>query len=94
MAELGGILFLAFFTERTIDYLFHTQKEGSSRPWLRYVSVFVGVLLAVVYQADLVNEIGFDNISAQFEIVNYIVTGVVIGGGANYLSDFAGKFLR
>lgn len=93
MAELGGILFLAVFTERTIDYVFNTQ-DGDSRPWLRYISLGVGIVLAVLYQADLVNEIGFSNISAQFEVVNYIVTGVVIGGGANYLSDFAGKFLK
>jgi hypothetical protein len=93
MAELGGILFLAFFTERFIDYMFDTQK-GDSRPWLRYVSLFVGVLLAVVYQADLVAQIGFDNITPLHPVINYIVTGVVISGGANYLSDFAGKFLR
>lgn len=93
MAELGGILFLALFTERFIDYMFNTQGEDS-RPWLRYVSLFVGVLLAVVYQADLVSQIGFSNISPLHPVINYVVTGVVISGGANYLSDFAGQFLK
>ena len=92
MQTLGGILFLSVFVERTIIYIWGEKYE--SRPYLRYVALAFGVVMAVLYQADLVNLIGFDEISARYGLVNQIVTGVVIGGGANYLNDFVSKFLK
>jgi len=77
-----GILFLATLIEGTITYLFGKSEEP--RPGIRYVSLGFGIMLATAYQVDIPGMAGLAAINVY---VNYIVSGLVIGRGANYIND-------
>jgi len=78
-----GILFLSTLIEGTLTYLFGKNQE-ESRPWLRYASLFLGVVLAVVYQVDVPAMAG---LTSSVSFAGYIVSGLIIGRGANYIND-------
>jgi hypothetical protein len=58
---------------------------------LRYVSVLIGVALCFVYQVDL---LVYFNLSSPWPWVGYLVTGILIGRGSNFVHDFAGRWLQ
>jgi hypothetical protein len=102
---IGAILLLAAVVEALTEYLVRPlvlrayrslgalapDDEQPSLPALRYVSAAFGVALCVLYRADLLALLGLD---ARFAWVGYVVTGLLIGRGANFVSDFAGRWLR
>ena len=57
---------------------------------LRYVAAVVGVILCVIYQADLLRIIG---LSTSFPLAGEILTGLLVGRGANFVHDFASRWL-
>lgn len=85
METFAGITLLAIFIEGLITYLFGKQ-EGlePSRPWIKYVALTFGVLLAIAYQVDLLAMAG---LTAAVPYVGFIVSGLIIGRGSNYLND-------
>lgn len=87
--EIVGILFLAMFVEGTVEYLF--AKEGESRPWLRYISVGLGIAAAIAYQVDIPAMTG---LVASYGFVSWVVSGVIIGRGANYVNDVLGSITK
>lgn len=92
------ILFLAFLAEALTEYLAAplVKGEGSRHPaaasplYLRYIAVAVGVLLALAYRADLLAMMG---LCAVTPWVGYIVTGILIGRGSNFLNDLVDRWL-
>jgi hypothetical protein len=58
---------------------------------LRYIAAIVGILLAIAYHADLLALVGL--VSPWSPYVGYIVTGLVIGRGSNFLHDLADRWL-
>lgn len=73
---------LATLIEGLITYLF--GENASGRTYLRYVSLALGIALAWAYKIDIPAMVG---LATQFVIVGYIVSGLIIGRGANYLND-------
>jgi hypothetical protein len=57
---------------------------------LRYAAALVGVVLCVVYAVDALALLG---LSSGWPIVGYIVTGLVVGRGSNFVHDFADRWL-
>ncbi len=102
---LGAILLLAAIVEALTEYLvrplalrayqwaggLEAGDEAPTLPALRYVSAAFGIALCFLYRADLLAILGLD---ARFAWVGYVVTGLLIGRGANFVSDFAGRWLR
>jgi hypothetical protein len=84
MENLIGILLLATLIEGTITYIFGKTSETESRPWLKYVSLAFGVAAAIAYKIDILAATG---LVSQWVIVGYIVSGLIIGRGANYVND-------
>lgn len=82
MENLIGILFLATFVEGLVTYLF--AKEGQTQPILKYVALAIGVVLAVAYQIDILAMVG---LYSAIPLVSFIVSGIVIGRGSNYVND-------
>lgn len=83
--ELLGLGFLATFVEGLITYLFgKTAEDQPPRPWLKYVSLILGVLLALAYQIDIGTAVG---LVSPFPVVGSVLSGLIIGRGANYLND-------
>lgn len=87
LALITALVFFASLVEGTIEFFIAQFIKG---PALRYTSLALGVVIAIVYRLDVVavlNQILDLNILAFNPIVNYVVTGIIIGRGANYLND-------
>ena len=54
-----------------------------------YVAAIAGVGLAIFYQLDLLALIG----ELAPSTVGYVLTGLIIGRGANYLHDFVSTYI-
>lgn len=77
-----GILLLSTLIEGTLTYLF--GETTTPRPWIRYISLLLGIILAIAYHIDIPGMAGLVAINAY---VNYIVSGLIVGRGANYIND-------
>lgn len=87
-------LALAFLTESMVEYLFgiaidHFDSAVKWRWTLMYVSALTGVGLAFYYQLDLLALIG----ELEATPVGYLLSGLIIGRGANYLHDFVSTYI-
>lgn len=84
--DVLGITFLAVFLEGTITYIASaTGEKDKPRPWVKYVALAAGVGLAIGYKIDLPAQLG---LASAVPFLGYIVSGIVIGRGSNYLNDF------
>jgi len=90
---------LAFLAESLVEYLFGTLFDKipslEAYKWtLIYVSMGVGILMAFHYQLDLIALIA--NL-AEYPIeqtwLGILLTGVVIGRGANFVHQFVSEYL-
>lgn len=93
----GMFVLLMFFgfmaTEGTVEYLLGTPfdkipKLSPFRWLLMYVSLAVGIGLAFYYLLDIVALFGLAT-----SWVGILLTGVIIGRGANFVSELWSKFL-
>jgi hypothetical protein len=57
---------------------------------LRYTAALVGVVLCCVYAVDLLAVAG---LVSPMPLVGYVVTGLLIGRGANFVHDFAARWM-
>lgn len=74
---------LSTLIEGTLTYMFG-ENQPTSRPWLRYVSLAFGIIAAIAYQIDIPAMTGLVAINAY---IGYVVSGLIIGRGANYIND-------
>lgn len=79
-----GLVLLATFIEGLVTYLFGKDTENV-RPWLAYVSLSLGVVAAIAYKIDIPAMAG---LVSPFPYVSYVISGLILGRGANYLNDF------
>jgi len=94
MEAVTGILFLATFVEGIIKYIAGDGKPEAmqrKRTYLRYVSLALGVGLAVAYKVSIPELVG---ISSTYPLVDYALSGVIIGRGSNYLNDILKTFRK
>lgn len=79
---------LAILIEGTITYLFGESNDNDYRPILKYVSLVTGIIMASLYQVDILAALG---VPAMWPAIGYITSGLIIGRGANYVNDFVSK---
>jgi len=106
IATLIGILILASLVEAITEYLVQpaikpATQSGSMQPepggvdWrglvLRYTSAAVGITLCVLYRADLLAMLGLES---PIPLAGWIITGLLVGRGGNFINDFADRWLR
>lgn len=92
MEALAGIFLLATLIEGLITYLFGSSPEGApERKHLKFVSLGLGIAAAIAYRVDIPAMIG---LTTAIPFVGYIVSGLVIGRGSNYLNDIISTFKR
>lgn len=85
MEAIVGIFLLATIIEGLIAYLFGKREDYEpTRPYLKYVSLALGIGAAIAYKVDLLAMVGLVSV---VPFVGYIVSGLVIGRGSNYLND-------
>lgn len=102
LPTLALIFVLSFLAESLTEYfarpLFGRKPpaiEGDppipvSPLWLRYIAALVGITLALLYRVDLLALFGLD---AIHPVVGWIVTGILVGRGSNYLHDLVDRWL-
>lgn len=103
LLPIAGILILATLTEAAVEYFIRPIVRREPKPiipnsdhvdfpglFLRYSAAGIGIALAVLYQADILALVG---LVSPVPFVGYIVTGLVIGRGSNFVNDFAGRWL-
>ena len=104
LTVLAGIFVLAFLAETLTEYFARPFLRAETLPgsnheplhvvpaWsLRYIAALVGVTLAIAYRADVLALFG---LVAWSPWIGYVVTGLIIGRGANYLNDIVDRWLR
>lgn len=87
MEAILGIIFLATFVEGLINYI-TGDSDGVPRVVLKYAALVVGVLAAIAYQVDIPTMAG---LATAWPVANYIVSGIIIGRGSNYVHDVLGS---
>lgn len=80
------ILFLAAVVEGLIEYLGAPVPPPLKAP----AAALLGVVLCVVYGADLLALAGFP---ARYPAAGQVLTGVLIGRGSNFINDLWSRFL-
>jgi len=76
---LTTYLFFGFLVESLVEY-FLSEWIGE---WTKYASAVVGVVLSCAYRLDLVAALT----GLSIPIAGCVLTGLVIGRGANYIND-------
>lgn len=79
---------VAFVVEALVEY-FIAKWAGD---YAKYVAAVVGVLLAIGFQLDIFE--AFLGLKSTIPYLGCAVTGFVLGRGANFVNDFADKYLR
>lgn len=73
---------LAIIVEALVEYF----GEFVPSHLKRFAAALVGVLLSIGYQADFIALLGYEAIAP---IVGQVLTGLLIGRGANFINDFS-----
>lgn len=86
---------LAAFVEGMTEYVFapflDKLKEWLDFPVIQYVALGIGLLIAFAYRLDLIWELlGYRAVQPW---VGIAISGLLVGRGANYLHEFAQKYL-
>ena len=99
ITQFAAILILATLVEALVEYLIKPFFADPEDPdgggiinlpekvrtlILRYISALVGVGLCLAYGQDLLAVVDMHSVSP---IIGQVITGIVIGRGANYLHD-------
>jgi hypothetical protein len=106
LTQTTVIFVLAFLAESLTEYLLkpvfgklvpveaEVEEQDSDPSALdlltRYSSALVGVALCVLYQVDVLGMLG---LATSVPVVPYVITGLVIGRGSNFVHDFAKRWL-
>jgi hypothetical protein len=106
ITALTGILLLSALVESLVEYLIRplvkpwvegprpNQPQDTAIDWrgllLRYVAAVAAIALCTVYRQDILALVG---LVSPWPWIGYIVTGFIVGRGANFVHDFAGRWL-
>lgn len=93
-------LSLAFICESMVEYIFAPFAVMAPAKWkwiddyqpIKYVSLLVGVALALAYRLDIISEVF--GATAGWPVTGQIITGLTIGRGSNYVHDFWSRYLK
>lgn len=94
LAPFGVVLALAFLCESLTEYFFSDLMAliGLDSRHLRYVAALVGVGLALLYGLDALRD--FLGLSPRLPHLGEVLTGLILGRGANYVHDFYGNYVK
>lgn len=80
---MAGLFILALVVEAIVEYFLPTFPDRLK--WTKiYIAAALGVGVCIAYEADLLAALGLP----QVAYVGPILTGLVIGRGANFLNVF------
>lgn len=94
LTQLGAALVMAAFLATVINRLVEMlikpvfERYGWDNFWLMYVSWFAGTALVLLTNIDI-----FYFVDWRYPVVGTILTGIVAGGGANFIHDMFDSLL-
>lgn len=88
MASIVTVVALAFVAESLVEY-FAAEWVGR---WAKYVAAGVGVLMALNFGLDIFGE--FLGLESRVPYAGMVLSGLLLGRGANFVNDFGDRFLR
>jgi len=93
VTPFAAVFALAFLCESLTEYFFADPlaRLGIKPAYLRYVAALVGVALALLYGLDALQT--FLSLSPRIDHLGEVLTGLMLGRGANYVHDFYSKFV-
>ena len=93
LIPIAAVLGLALLCESLTEYFFAPllAKFRINKGYLRYISALVGVGLCLLYGVDALS--GLLDLSPRFAPLGEVLTGLVLGRGANYVHDFYTRWL-
>lgn len=78
----------AILVEAVITYINQFFVAGSFS-WEMLLSICFGIIVAVAYNLDLPE---YFEMKSNIPYIGYIITGIIISRGSNYVYDLIGKF--
>ncbi len=93
LAPFAAVLALAFLCESLTEYFFSDLLAALKveARYLKYIAMLVGVALALAYGLDALE--GFLGLAPRLPYVGQVLTGLILGRGANYVHDFYTQFI-
>ena len=88
MASIVGVVALAFLAESLVEYF---VAEWAGR-WTKYIAAGVGIAMALNFGLDIFGELL--GLGSRIPYAGMVLSGLVLGRGANFVNDFADRFLR
>lgn len=86
MSELAIVLVFAILVEAVINI---TLSEATVPGWLKKIAAYaVGIAVCVIWKVGVIALIG---IQGGIPLADYIITGIVISRGSNYLNQIITK---
>ena len=91
---VATIFALAFLTEGLTEYFFAgpLARMRVSPQYLKQVSALVGMVLCLTYRVDALAL--FFSLSPQWEFLGQVLTGLLLGRGANFVHDLYSRYGR
>lgn len=83
MEQFFNVILLSIIIEGIITYANEWFTNGIQ--WKQLTSVVLGVIIAVVYKADLIALFG---ITTPIPYIGCALTGILLSRGSNYIFDF------
>jgi len=80
---IAAVLLMAGIVEGLVEYL--AAPIAVLKPYLGWVSIVVGIAVALAFGLDLVPMLG---VPEPYPLAGVVLTGVLIGRFGNHLSDF------
>ena len=102
VATVTAILILAAVAEALVEHLVRPIVDTVTKEtppdagidWralaLRYVAALLSVVLCFMYRADLLMLL---DLAPPWPWVGYLITGLLVGRGSNFVHDFATRWL-
>lgn len=92
MMQITDVILIALFIEAIVNAIKPLwSKNGEKLSVSEYVSMGMGVLLAVACRINMLAYVVESTYPAWVEYVFYALTGIAIGRGTNFLYDIWGK---
>jgi len=100
MNDMFALIFLSTFVEGFVKYVFDvftgvedgtpksSDKIARLKPYTHYVALVLSVAIAFAYRVDIPAMFG---LVTNHLYVNYLISGIAIGRGSNYLNDLISK---
>lgn len=90
--QITDVILIALFIEAVVNALKPLwSKDGEKLSVSEYVSMGMGVLMAVACKINMLAYVVEISYPAWVEYIFYVLTGIAIGRGTNFLYDLWGK---